>query len=110
MYICTYPIIKMYICICTFLPNTICASPQASVDGAESLLKKHEEFEVTSQPHDGRVKALSEQANRLIQAGHYDRERWDVVSRVCGVWSDVVEQYMACIGFPYGGMLSVVTV
>ena len=68
------------------LPNTVCASPQASVDGAESLLKKHEEFEVTSQPHDGRVKALSEQANRLIQSGHYDRERWDVASyRFCMV-------------------------
>ena len=53
-------------------------SPQASVDGAESLLKKQEEFEMTSQPHDGRVKALSEQANRLIQAGHYDSERWGV--------------------------------
>ena len=58
--------------------NCLYPSPQPSVDGAESLLKKHEEFEVTSQPHDGRVKALSEQANRLIHAGHYDSDRYAV--------------------------------
>ena len=45
---------------------------QASVDGTETLLKKHEEFETSSQPHDERIRALSDQANKLIHGGHYD--------------------------------------
>jgi spectrin beta len=44
----------------------------ASVDGTETLLKKHEEFETSSQPHDERIRALSDQANKLIHGGHYD--------------------------------------
>ena len=45
---------------------------QTSVDSVEDLLKKHEEFESTSVAHDEKIRLLSEQANRLIQAGHYD--------------------------------------
>ena len=47
-------------------------SLQTSVDGAEVLLKKHEDFEMTAAAHDEKIKALCEQASRLIQAGHYD--------------------------------------
>ena len=47
-------------------------SPQTSVDSVEELLKKHEEFESTSAAHDERIRVLSEQANKLIQSGHYD--------------------------------------
>lgn len=35
-------------------------------------MKKHEEFESTSAAHDDRIKTLSDQANKLIHAGHYD--------------------------------------
>lgn len=42
------------------------------MDSVEDLLKKHEEFENTSAAHDEKIRVLSEQANRLIQAGHYD--------------------------------------
>ena len=45
---------------------------QTSVDGAEVLLKKHEDFEMTAAAHDEKIKALCEQASQLIQAGHYD--------------------------------------
>lgn len=45
---------------------------QTSVDSVEELMKKHEEFESTSAAHDDRIKALSDQANKLIHAGHYD--------------------------------------
>jgi len=38
----------------------------------EDLLKKHEEFENSTIAHDEKIRVLSEQANRLIQAGHYD--------------------------------------
>ena len=41
----------------------------------EVLLKKHEDFESTSGAHDDRIRTLSEQANKLIHAGHYDAER-----------------------------------
>ena len=47
---------------------------QTSVDGVEELLKKHEEFEMTAMAHDEKIRALQEQANRLMQAGHYDSE------------------------------------
>jgi len=52
-------------------------SHQTSVDSVEALLKKHEEFEGTSAAHDDRIRSLSEQANKLIQAGHYDTTRWE---------------------------------
>ena len=45
---------------------------QTSVDSVEMLLKKHEDFIMSGIPHDEKVKALCEQASRLIQAGHYD--------------------------------------
>ena len=45
---------------------------QTSVDSVEELMKKHEEFESTSAAHDDRIKTLSDQANKLIHAGHYD--------------------------------------
>lgn len=45
---------------------------QASVDSVEDLLKKHEEFESSSVAHDEKIRLLSEHANRLVQAGHYD--------------------------------------
>ena len=47
---------------------------QTSIDGVEELLKKHEEFEKTAMAHDEKIRALQEQANRLIKAGHYDSE------------------------------------
>jgi len=47
------------------------------VDSVETLLKKHEEFEGTSTAHDDRIRSLSEQANKLIHAGHYDTTRWE---------------------------------
>lgn len=50
--------------------------PQTSVDSVEALLKKHEDFESTSVAHDERVRALSEQANKLIHAGHYDATKY----------------------------------
>lgn len=47
------------------------------MDSVEALLKKHEEFEGTSAAHDDRIRSLSEQANKLIHAGHYDTTRWE---------------------------------
>ena len=61
-------VLKMYLCICDHIPQT-------SVDSVEVLLKKHEDFESTSVAHDDRIRTLSEQANKLIHAGHYDAER-----------------------------------
>ncbi|XP_065894234.1 spectrin beta chain, non-erythrocytic 1-like isoform X3 [Dysidea avara] len=55
----------------TFLSNDDLGT---SVDGVEELLKKHEEFEKTAMAHDEKIRALQEQANRLMQAGHYDSE------------------------------------
>ena len=49
---------------------------QTSVDTVEVLLKKHEEFEGTSSAHDDRIH--SEQANKLIHAGHYDTARYSM--------------------------------
>ena len=45
------------------------------MDSVEALIKKHTDFESTSVAHDERTKALSEQANRLVQAGHYATAR-----------------------------------
>lgn len=45
---------------------------QTSVDSVEMLLKKHEDFVMSFLTHDEKIKALCEQANRLVQAGHYD--------------------------------------
>ena len=49
---------------------------QTSVDSVEALIKKHSDFEGTSVAHEERTKALSEQANRLIHAGHYATTRY----------------------------------
>ena len=46
-----------------------------SVDSVEELLSKHEEFSRKSSSVDDRIRGLSEQANRLVHAGHYDAER-----------------------------------
>ena len=46
------------------------------------LLKKHEEFEGTSSAHDDRIRSLSEQANKLIHAGHYDTARYSMEENV----------------------------
>lgn len=46
-----------------------------SVDSVEELLSKHEEFSRKSSSIDDRIRGLSEQANRLVHAGHYDAER-----------------------------------
>ena len=43
-----------------------------SVDDVQALIRKHEEFEYTCHPHDEKINQLSDQANRLIQGGHYD--------------------------------------
>ena len=48
---------------------------QTSVDSVEALIKKHSDFEGTSVVHEERTRALSEQANRLIHAGHYATTR-----------------------------------
>lgn len=42
------------------------------MDSVEELMKSHEEFESGSAAHDDRIKALSDRANKLIHAGHYD--------------------------------------
>ena len=64
--VCTHTYTRTYTYIhCTY-------ALQTSVDGAEVLLKKHEDFEMTAAAHDEKIKALCEQASRLIQAGHYD--------------------------------------
>ena len=49
---------------------------QTSVDSVEALVKKHTDFESTSVAHEERTKALSDQANRLIHAGHYATTRY----------------------------------
>lgn len=46
-----------------------------SVDTVEELLAKHEEFSRKSAPVDDRIRVLSEQASKLVHAGHYDAER-----------------------------------
>ena len=65
---------------CYFVHWTLASYPsdtlQTSVDSVEALMKKHNEVESTSTAHDERARALSEQANRLIQAGHYDNTRY----------------------------------
>lgn len=42
----------------------------------EALIKKHTDFEGTSVAHEERTKVLSDQANRLIHAGHYATTRY----------------------------------
>ena len=49
---------------------------QTSVDSVEALIKKHSDFEGTSVSHEERTRALSDQANRLIHAGHYATARF----------------------------------
>lgn len=48
---------------------------QNTVDEVQVLIRKHEDFEATTQAHDERIKQLTEQANRLIHGGHYDIPR-----------------------------------
>ena len=48
---------------------------QNTVDEVQVLIRKHEDFEATTQAHDERIKQLNEQANRLIHGGHYDIPR-----------------------------------
>ena len=48
---------------------------QASVDSVEALIKKHSDLEGTSVTHEERTRALSDQANRLVHAGHYATAR-----------------------------------
>lgn len=45
------------------------------MDSVEALIKKHSDFEGMSVAHEERTKTLSEQANRLIHAGHYATTR-----------------------------------
>ena len=45
---------------------------QTSGDGVKVLLKKHGDFEMAAAAHDEKIRALCEQASRLIQALHYD--------------------------------------
>ena len=49
---------------------------QTSVDSVEALIKKHTDFEGMSVAHEERTKVLSDQANRLIHAGHYATTRY----------------------------------
>lgn len=55
-----------------FLGNTDLGT---SVDNVEQLLTKHNEFTRKSAAIDDRVRALSEMANRLVHAVHYDGDR-----------------------------------
>ncbi len=59
-----------------FLGNTDLGT---SVDNVEQLLTKHTEFIRKSSAVDDRVKALSEMANRLVHAVHYDADRYGCV-------------------------------
>lgn len=76
-----------------FLGNTDLGT---SVDNVEELLTKHNEFMRTSSAVDDRVRALSEMANRLVHAIHYDADRYEGLcmfgAKVCGVracvWSE----------------------
>lgn len=45
---------------------------QTTVDSAEALLKKHEEFEGQVASQEERFRSLYNQADVLVQAGHYD--------------------------------------
>ena len=49
------------------------------MDSVEALIKKHADFEGTSVAHEERTKALSEQANRLIHAGHYATTKYTCI-------------------------------
>ena len=76
MYIRKCPLFPYTTHICTHsTPSTLY---QTSVDTVEVLLKKHDEFEGTSSAHDDRIRSLSEQANKLIHAGHYDTTRYSM--------------------------------
>ncbi|XP_075227745.1 spectrin beta chain, non-erythrocytic 5 kst isoform X2 [Lycorma delicatula] len=48
-----------------------------SIDDVEALLKRHEDFENTLYVQDDRLKAFSEIADKLIEAGHYDAKNID---------------------------------
>ncbi len=65
-----------------FLGNTDLGT---SVDNVEELLTKHNEFMRKSSAVDDRVRTLSEMANRLVHAVHYDADRCEAVCcvRVC---------------------------
>nr|CAD7456118.1 unnamed protein product [Timema tahoe] len=61
-----------------------------SLDDVEALMKRHEDFENTLYAQDERLKAFSEMANKLIDAGHYDSKyiddrRQQVLARRQGV-------------------------
>ena len=47
-----------------------------SVDEVDVLIRKQEDFEVSCQTHDDKIKELCDQANKLIHAGHYDIPRY----------------------------------
>ncbi|KAK7865818.1 hypothetical protein R5R35_001276 [Gryllus longicercus] len=57
-----------------FLANTDLGE---SLDDVEALLKRHEDFENTLYAQDERLKAFSEMADKLIEAGHYDSKYID---------------------------------
>lgn len=60
-------------CILRLLPAFVRVMPlQGSLDDVEALMKRHEDFENTLFAQDERLKAFSELADKLIQAGHYD--------------------------------------
>ena len=69
-------------------------TPQNTVDEVQMLIRKHEDFEATTQAHDERIKQLSEQANRLIHGGHYDIPR--LVVRKCQSFKTFAHQYISC--------------
>ena len=48
---------------------------QSALDSAESLVKRHEEFEVQLAAQNDRIAALGDQAYKLINSGHYDAAR-----------------------------------
>ena len=51
------------------------------MDSVEALIKKHTDFEGMSVAHEERTKVLSDQANRLIHAGHYATTRYVYTER-----------------------------
>jgi len=48
---------------------------QGSLDDAEALIRRHEDFKSTLCAQDERLKAFSELADKLIKAGLYDSKQ-----------------------------------
>ena len=62
-----------------------------AAEGAEALIKKHEDFTKTVAVQEAKIAALQENANQLIEKEHYDSpaiaERIAAVLARSGIWS-----------------------